>query len=448
MSTALAIASVTAVLKDLLNNGIIDHDLTSTVGNVAVTALPPDRIDTSSTNPQSQLNLFLFQATPNQGWRNAALPSRDSNGERVSNPPLALDLSYMLTAYGAGELHAEILLGYGMQLLHETPVLGRDAIRRALAPPSPVTGGNLPPELQALFTSELAEQVEMIKLTPMAMNTEELSKLWGAFQAHYRPTTVYQASVVLIESRRPTRAPLSVRTRKLFVFSFSQPVVERVLSQEADGEPIVANQPILPGHNLVLEGRNLQGEDTVVEIGGIEVAPEPGNVSGGRVIAALPPAAGAGIQGAQVIHRRLLGSPPEPHRGVESNVVAFVLRPVIDDLTLSDVTDLGGGLHSAVLAVGMSPAVGPRQRAVLLLNEHDPPPPAVRTARAYSFPAPPAALASPPSLSPPEAVDSIAFPVERVFAGTYLVRLQVDGAQSVLATDAAGQFDSPRITIP
>jgi hypothetical protein len=45
-------------------------------------------------------------------------------------------------------------------------------------------------------------------------------------------------------------------------------------------------------------------------------------------------------------------------------------------------------------------------------------------------------------------VGSIAFPVERVFAGTYLVRLQVDGAQSVLATDAAGQFDSPRITIP
>ena len=34
MSTALAIASVTAVLKDLLNNGLIDHDITTTVGNV------------------------------------------------------------------------------------------------------------------------------------------------------------------------------------------------------------------------------------------------------------------------------------------------------------------------------------------------------------------------------------------------------------------------------
>ena len=45
MSNALAIASVTRVLKDLLNNGLIDHDVSDAVGgNVTVTALPPDRI--------------------------------------------------------------------------------------------------------------------------------------------------------------------------------------------------------------------------------------------------------------------------------------------------------------------------------------------------------------------------------------------------------------------
>ena len=42
MSTALAIASVTYVLKDLLNNGLIDHDVSSAVGNVVVTTLPPE----------------------------------------------------------------------------------------------------------------------------------------------------------------------------------------------------------------------------------------------------------------------------------------------------------------------------------------------------------------------------------------------------------------------
>jgi len=161
MSNALAIASVTAVLKDLLNNGLIDHKVDASVGEVIVSTLPPDRIDALDSQKKSRLNLFMYQVTPNVGWRNVGLPARNGNGDRVRNPPLALDLHYLLSAYGAEELHAEILLGYGMQLFHETPVLTREAIRRSLAPPSPVTaGGDLPPAMAALFTSELADQVE------------------------------------------------------------------------------------------------------------------------------------------------------------------------------------------------------------------------------------------------------------------------------------------------
>src|SRR5262249_2635616 len=104
------------------------------------------------------------------------------------------------------------LLGYAMQLLHETPVLARDAIRAALIPPT-VTGAILPPALQALAASDLADQVEQLKICPAFLNTEELSKLWSALQAHYRPTAAYQVSVVLIEATRSTRTPLPVLTR-------------------------------------------------------------------------------------------------------------------------------------------------------------------------------------------------------------------------------------------
>jgi len=45
------------------------------------------------------------------------------------------------------------------------------------------------------------------------MNTEEMSKLWSAFQAHYRPTAAYQVSVVMIEASQPSRAPLPVLSR-------------------------------------------------------------------------------------------------------------------------------------------------------------------------------------------------------------------------------------------
>src|SRR6202008_88230 len=125
------------ILVDLLNNGLIDRDVSSTgVGDVSVTAWPPDRVDAGASNRQSQLNLFLYNVTQNQGWRNVGLPARDSRGVRIDNPPLALDLHYLLTAYGAEQLHAEILLGYGMQLFHETPILTRDAVRRSLSAPS------------------------------------------------------------------------------------------------------------------------------------------------------------------------------------------------------------------------------------------------------------------------------------------------------------------------
>src|SRR2546430_1456197 len=121
MSNALAIASVTRVLKDLLNNGLVDHDVTAAVGSsVTVTALPPDRLDASPGSAQtSHLNLFLHKVTPNLGWRSADLPTRDGRGERVNNPLLPLNLHYILTAYGAEELHAEILLGYPMLPLHD-----------------------------------------------------------------------------------------------------------------------------------------------------------------------------------------------------------------------------------------------------------------------------------------------------------------------------------------
>jgi hypothetical protein len=213
MSNALAIAGVSAVLKDLLDSGLIDHQVTDALGaGVTVSSLAPDVVPIDGDDAVPRLNLFLYQVTPNAAWRNVDLPSRDASGRRVSNPPLALDLHYLLTAYGIAELQAEVLLGYGMQLLHENPVLSREAIRTALNP-SPVTGALLPSVYQALRSADLAEQVEVLKITPMAMSAEEMSRLWSALTAHYRPTAAFQVSVVLIEPQGPAISPLPVLTR-------------------------------------------------------------------------------------------------------------------------------------------------------------------------------------------------------------------------------------------
>ena len=60
MSTALAIAGVTAVLRDRLNDGMVNHNVAGVLGStVSVTALPPDRVLPAEGAEATQLNLFL-----------------------------------------------------------------------------------------------------------------------------------------------------------------------------------------------------------------------------------------------------------------------------------------------------------------------------------------------------------------------------------------------------
>jgi hypothetical protein len=411
MSSALAIAGVTAVLKDLLHNAVIDHDLVTSVGDVIVTALPPDMIKTDGAEAKTQLNLFLFQVTPNSGWRNVALPSRNSNGDRVTNAPLALDLHYLLTAYGLKDLHAEILLGYAMQLLHETPVLSREGIRKALDP-SPISGGSgLPATLEALATSELAEQIEQIKIVPETMNMEEVSRLWSAMQAHYRPTAAYRASVVLIESRRALQPTLPVRERRLHVLQLRRPMIEAV-----------APQIVLKGGALTITGQILKGEITKVAFGTTLV--DPSTVSDEQITVNAPAALLAGVNTVKVVHPLDLGTAVEPHGGFTSNVAAFILAPEIQ--TLPPINALRG----ATLTLAIDPAVGRAQRVALLAGD-----------RTITIPPRPA--------SGPATTTSLDFPIPADFpTGTFLLRVQVDGADSPLGTNAVtGAFDKPTVTI-
>ena len=87
MSTALAIAGVSAVLRDLLNDGLIQHNAVGVLGSsVTVSGGPADRVVPADGSEASQLNLFLYQVTPNAAWRNEGLPARDNTGrQRLAN---------------------------------------------------------------------------------------------------------------------------------------------------------------------------------------------------------------------------------------------------------------------------------------------------------------------------------------------------------------------------
>ncbi len=188
MSSPLSIASVTSVIKSTLENGLVMHGATAVVGELAVTALPPDRIPTGA-DERSQLNIYLYRITPNTAWR--AIPANGSRDNGARPVPLSLDLHYLLTAYGERDYHAETLLGSAMELLHETPVLTRETIAPTLAALAERGSSGAP------VFADVIESIDRITLSPEFLSMEDLTKLWSALQARYRLSATYQASVLM-----------------------------------------------------------------------------------------------------------------------------------------------------------------------------------------------------------------------------------------------------------
>jgi hypothetical protein len=383
MSTALAIAGVTAVLRDLLNDGLVNHNVSGVLGSsVTVSTLAPDRVVPANGSEASQINLFMYLVTPNPGWRNDRLPSRDGTGRlRLANAPLALDLHYLLSVYSGGDLHAEILLGYAMQLLHEMPMLTRDAIRIALNP-SPNVGADLPPALRALVDSGLEDQVELIKLTPAYLNTEEMSKLWTAMQSHFRPTAAYTASVVLIESTQPARAPLPVLSRGPVDAATGRDRGVVVNPGLVPPVPLLsaivppAHQPVARiGDVLDLQGANLDGTNRQVHFANdrldidvtVPAQAAPANGADGLVQVRLDPSlAGSLPVGVYRVSASVV-RPTESDRR-ETNRLTMVLAPQMTNLPLNVNRD---GSGTASFTIDFVPMLRAGQRAVLALGQDE-----------------------------------------------------------------------------
>ena len=422
MSNVLSIAAVTAVLKVLLENGLVSDPITASVGDVIVTALPPDRISVEA-DERAQINLFLYQVTQNRNvdWVSQEFRSRHSriNGNpRSLTPPLALDLHYLLTAYGAKDFQAELLLGYAMHLLHKTPAITSDIIENTLINASTTnTSSAFSQAVASLSVSGLAEQIGQIKLTPEFFNMEETSKLWSALQTHYRPSATYLASMVLIESSNE-------KPENFYMMPLSQPNIEQVMA------PAKTDQMIVAGTTLIIRGKRLRGEITRVRLGNTETLVIPQEVKETQISLLMPPDLYASVQSIQVVHLTMSNADQTDHL-VESNVAAFVLHPTISAF-LAQVENSGDNLRTAEINVKFQPKVGKAQRVVLLLNEASSDSPV-----AYSF------LVAPRT----QDTDAITIPVKNVKPGTYVVRVQVDGAESPLHKNQSGEYDSPQVTI-
>src|SRR5215208_4282771 len=160
MSNTLAIATVTATLV-----AVVESLLATVTNGASVTTGRPDNPTTGTSRPR--VNLYLFQITPNAAWRNNDLPTRSSDGQLKQRPRVAIDLHYLFTFYGDEKtFEPQRLLGSVILAMHTQAILPRELI-------SDVTKGH-----SILAASNLADDIELIKFTPLPLSLEELAKLW------------------------------------------------------------------------------------------------------------------------------------------------------------------------------------------------------------------------------------------------------------------------------
>lgn len=400
MSNPLAVAAVTATFAQLL--GRVTEE--PTLSGASVTTDPPDRAVAAAAS--RRLNLFLYGVSPSGALRNMDLPVRRHDGKLVEAPTAALELRYLVTAFGQNddELDGQHLLAYAMSLVNDEPVLTPAAIESAKTAESRIAG------------SDLADQVQLVRLCPESLSIDDLSKLWAMFQdTHYRLSVAYQASVVLIERRRAVTSAPPVHRSNVYVVPLRVPVIDSV-------SPV----RVPPRGTLVITGRNLGAAFMEVHLAGAAVPTT--TATDRRIELSVPHTLKPGMTAVRVLHPMAMGSPPTPHRGFESNVVAFVAVPAITTAMPLSVA------RGSSLSVDFEPSVTRPQRLSLLIGDRE-------------LTVPPEDIGSAP-------IASMSFPVPGDFpTGTFLVRLRVNDAESLLEVDdnpgspTFDQFVGPKVKV-
>jgi hypothetical protein len=431
MSNPLAIAAVTATLRNLIVRGV--HDLP----NQNITTKPLDKARTGNASPD-QVNIFLYQTVLNAAWRNMDMPRQVRSGE-TAQPPLALNLHYLVTAFGQGDddTLSHRWLGRAMSVLHDHPILGAQEIQDALLPDN----------------SELQAQIERVRITPQPLSLEEMSKLWTVFQTQYRISAAYQVEVVLIDSARSARTPLPVLTRGKDDSGVSAqgnlippfPTIADVQFVEPlTGElrPLQPRVSVELGDRIAILGHHFAGADgnnTAVTVTVRLSTPRSntpqdilvpvGDRSDQRIDVRIPNAPANWPAGFYLLSVLVMPN-AKPEETRETNEWPLLIAPAITSALPMNVARVNvvNGLGDATINLTCNPDVQPEQRVSLALGD--------REVRAEP-------------LAPP--LNALSFVAKQVGAGSFRVRLRVDGVDSHLldlSDPVKPKFDeSKKVTI-
>ena len=426
MSNYLAIATVTTALQQLLQ-----EEVGRDVPGVQVTTARPD--NTGNSVSGASINIYLYQATPNAAWRNADLRTRRPKGDLIKHAQAALDLHYLFTFYGNEQaLEPQRLMGSTIRTLVDHPLLTPDMIDESVSHSS----------VTILEQSTLGEQVQQVKFIPSSITTEDLSRIWSVFfQVPYSLSFAYQATAILIQGGRSGQATLPVRSRASSV-SLGRPVLKRV-EHRPEGDQKAMQNTITRSSQLILHGTELERSDATIQLQVGEALVTPQSTTDQEVSINLLNRSPdeqlqlrAGIQKIQLVHRYSSEQNSQPSHTVRSNILSLALCPQIiheEELSVANLQlDEEEEQYVGDVQVQVDLLVDPAQRVFLLLNNISP-----GSSDTYIFRAKRRQTVSP----------YLTFEIQGVNRGNYLVRVQINNAESPLDVDSRGQYASPLLVV-
>ena len=389
MSTRASVAAVTTALKNWLQSSVagkIGPDITATT-------LRPDRIEAGE---GSKINLYLFQITPNHGYRNIDQPVRRSDGGLAVKPRTAIDLHYLLSFYTKdNDLLPQILLAKTIEVLNSSPGIAPGKFKSLLATESA--------ELQA---APIGDQQELVKITHQPVPLEEMARIWSLFpETKYLLSTVYCVTTVILEADIEPEPALPILSPSVGVGAFGAPEVGAASLVGTDAVP-----------KLRLSGSRFT-DDCLIEIDG--AAAIPASLVDGGLECPIAPSLTLGSHTARALRPVAVGNRTF---WLDSSTVPFLLRPVIQK-----VVQVGGDI-----TVTLEREAIQGQLPTLLLN---------RTAGSGD----PVVKISRAPLSNLE-TSSLPFDLPAGLSGTFSVRVRIDEADSLLRV--SGGAPSPQVTLP
>jgi uncharacterized protein DUF4255 len=320
-----ALSRVSTTLADLLTDRM-DRIETITFG-------PPKADATVSGGPR--LNLFLFRIHENPAFRNDEDPRVAVPGT-YGHPPLALQLSYLVTSYGGPpvgingaalttdslvDLDAQYILADAMRVLHDVPIVTRGTQR--------VRSGPHPDQM--ILDPGLRAEYEALRIAPISLSIDDLSKLWTAFKDEFQRSVAYEVSIVRVETpaARGGGQPVLVRHVAARASAAYAPAISRI-----DPPALVAaEQATIFGSGLgamTLLVSDAFGTGFPAQPFAIPVVPD---VATGALYFAIPNDPVHFMPGRKSIFARVVD--PTTGHAVASEAVELALLPEITNLSIS-----------------------------------------------------------------------------------------------------------------